>query len=465
MSDERLSALLERYLDGQLDEQERTELEEMLRSSAAGRAQFWHDTRLHGLLHEAEHAGTGPSRVGSGGTKKSWSRWTTLAALGLAGALLLGGAAWQWRKRVIFSALETPAQPLIGELHTSSDAQWAGETPTALLRPGQYQLDRGVVEMILGGGSVLTVQAPARFTLRDGSDFSLDAGRLRAEIGSARLDLHSPAGNWTVREASLGLAVQESGVEAQVFRGSVSLPGGPPLAAPEAVRFAGGTRTAIAGDEAAFPTGSRTIDLPLANGDFEDEGGIDGEGVPGVFGKWSGDYAASVSAEDGVQPKRGQRMLRLRRAEPLSQADRPPLVSAEQWQLVDLQPWKEQLAGGNATVEIGAWFNRRPGPTSTRRFGVGIFGCQGPPAQAPQMWAGLGPHNPGHAGTHLLADDDLATWERAEAQFVVPEDTDFVIVAVMAIRRPLPPNAPREFEGHYVDDVTLTLRVPPRRGR
>jgi len=59
MNDERLSALVDRYLDGQLTPTEKAELEDSLRRSAAAREQFWRETRLHALLHEVENDAAG----------------------------------------------------------------------------------------------------------------------------------------------------------------------------------------------------------------------------------------------------------------------------------------------------------------------------------------------------------------------------------------------------------------------
>ena len=53
--DERLTLLVNRYLDGQLTPAQKTELEDSLRRSAAAHAQFWDETRLHALLHEVEN--------------------------------------------------------------------------------------------------------------------------------------------------------------------------------------------------------------------------------------------------------------------------------------------------------------------------------------------------------------------------------------------------------------------------
>ena len=54
MNDDRLSYLVDRYLDVQLTSAERGELEDVLRRSATSRDQFWKETQLHAQLHEAE---------------------------------------------------------------------------------------------------------------------------------------------------------------------------------------------------------------------------------------------------------------------------------------------------------------------------------------------------------------------------------------------------------------------------
>ena len=187
-----------------------------------------------------------------------------------------------------------------------------------------------------------------------------------------------------------------------------------------------------------------------------------GGNVPQEFGAWSGDEVAAVAAEQGIKPLSGERMLRFLRAAPRAARNEPALVSSEQWQLIDLQPWREKLAGGGATLEFAAWFNRAPLAASTCRMGVGVFACRGPAANARQIWRNYAQETLAHAGTQIIADDDPATWERTTAQIFIPEETDFLVIVLSAIRRPLPPNAPPTFEGHYADAATLALYLPPR---
>ena len=58
MIDARLSFLVNRYLDGQLTPEERSEFEAAMRHSATAREQFWQEAKLHALLHEVEKGGS-----------------------------------------------------------------------------------------------------------------------------------------------------------------------------------------------------------------------------------------------------------------------------------------------------------------------------------------------------------------------------------------------------------------------
>lgn len=76
MNDERRSALVDRYLDGQLTPAEKAELEDSLRRSTAAREQFWRETRLQALLHEAENDAAGVDTVVvRAGARLPRSRW------------------------------------------------------------------------------------------------------------------------------------------------------------------------------------------------------------------------------------------------------------------------------------------------------------------------------------------------------------------------------------------------------
>lgn len=329
MSDERLSVLIEGYLDAQLTDAERSELEETLRGSAAARAQFWQDTRLHGLLHEVEHAdGAGESRHSTAPSRRVPGWLLAVALLLAAGAVITGLVLW----------------------------------PNA----------------------------------------------------------HSIRGIFTFAEKRESTA-------------------------------------------AATPAPDRVTVLPIVAAGFEDAAVLGGKGLPKTFGIWSGDDVASVPAERAIQPLHGEKMLRFLRTFPTGAPVERALISSEQWQLIDLRPWRAALAGSRAAVEFGVWFNRTPAPGSTRRFGVGVFACQGEPSDAPRLWRDNREETLAHAGTQILADDDPATWERAEVRVTLPEDTDFLIVTITAVRLPRVPGAPDQFEGHYADDVALTLHMPPPR--
>jgi hypothetical protein len=107
MNKERLSFLLSAYVDGQLTPAEKAELEEALLSSAACRAQFWRETKLHDQLRAAEADMSAPvsdppplrvlpEPAGGRRTLSLFSRPLTAAAAAVVMSSLCTSAVWAY---------------------------------------------------------------------------------------------------------------------------------------------------------------------------------------------------------------------------------------------------------------------------------------------------------------------------------------------------------------------------------
>jgi len=112
MKDDRLDDLIDRHLNGALDDAARLELEDRLLHSAADRVRFWQLAETHVLLHEGIQRGlarlapgtdfggspASPSVNGPVRPRARWSQWRplTAAAAGLALGIFCASAAWAY---------------------------------------------------------------------------------------------------------------------------------------------------------------------------------------------------------------------------------------------------------------------------------------------------------------------------------------------------------------------------------
>jgi hypothetical protein len=172
--------------------------------------------------------------------------------------------------------------------------------------------------------------------------------------------------------------------------------------------------------------------------------------LPDGYGFWSGDEVGYVSAENGINPVGGSRMLRFIYA---AQTWPGSMGSSELWQVIDISNFPDLT---NVEVTFSAWFNRVLGDAQTDTwFYVGIYACAGSPSSFPSQLS---------AGTYLKVvsggvntDGIVDTWEQAATTLVVPEGTDFLGVVVAANENIHNDWIDPEFDGHYADDVVLFI--------
>lgn len=201
--------------------------------------------------------------------------------------------------------------------------------------------------------------------------------------------------------------------------------------------------------------------LPLANGDFESAEQPAADGMPSRFGVWSGDFASVVGAEQGVEPKHGQRMLRVLRSDSRLTPPGEDTRVGDMMQLVDLRPFKAEVASGNAVIELTASANMvaaKPGEKFT--FRAVILAFSGRPEEMGdylKVWQTA----LACAASPLNLDDDPGTWQTTTVRMLLPANTDFVMIKVPMDQEKPSTSGHIEFAGHYVDDLRLVLNLQP----
>jgi hypothetical protein len=197
--------------------------------------------------------------------------------------------------------------------------------------------------------------------------------------------------------------------------------------------------------------------LALADADFESNVSAGARGIPGKPGEWSGDYSRVVTAEQGVVPYHGRRMLRFLRSDnALSPPDQRSYVG-EIAQVIDLRPLRGPASGHDRVLEVSAWFNAAAGQHGHHEFAVKAACFRGDPASAPSLWGDQGASMT-RSSRYVVADADPRIWQQVVMPMVVPADADFVVIECDVSRKDVPPTVGGiGFPGHYVDLVEVRL--------
>ena len=203
----------------------------------------------------------------------------------------------------------------------------------------------------------------------------------------------------------------------------------------------------------------------LVNDSFESGAPPLSTGMPSRPGVWSGDSSEVVGPTQGVTPHSGGKMLRLLRADfpgkSRHEADSFRRVSyvADQWQLIDLRPYKAELAAGGVMARLSAAMNAAEYPASEAY--LCSFSIYALDAETAANLATDDPHGlsdaslaVAHASNSSL-DRDPLTWQIEGCELHVPADASHLMVRVGVMH--VFEQRREDFPGHFIDDVKLTL--------
>lgn len=188
----------------------------------------------------------------------------------------------------------------------------------------------------------------------------------------------------------------------------------------------------------------------VTNPSFEtlEETHINGDpGLPSTYGDWGGDLSAIVTAENGITPRTGSRMLRFDATGNTANSD---LVSSQVWQWLDITPYQDLISMGRAEAVVSAWFNRVQGDSQTDTSqGISLYAFKG------NMWD---LKNSIGYGLSVRTDGDVSTWEEAAGTWRLPTDTKYLAVELFAYENVKNDGTFPEFDGHYADDAFVAIR-------
>jgi hypothetical protein len=207
---------------------------------------------------------------------------------------------------------------------------------------------------------------------------------------------------------------------------------------------------------------------------------------PTGFGYWRFDESVSVPAQQGIEPRRGNRMLHLvgtnRDTATLGGAS----TGAEQVQLVDVSALAADIDADGVRVSASAWFSRVAGCLETDdAFGVVIMAFDGPPTTFGARWTNGVNAAVAQGRTRDEADmtgvdgwlrhrtasfrhnrpedrvGDVFQWRRADVTADLPPGTRFLAIVVYASENVKNDTAFPELHGHYVDEAEVRLTPRP----
>lgn len=233
-----------------------------------------------------------------------------------------------------------------------------------------------------------------------------------------------------------------------------------PIAAAAAGIVLSALCTSVVWAYAGHKFGGRTVELPISNPGFESTDQMEPNGIPDTTGKWSGDFSWVVGAENGIQPHGGKQMLRILRADNALAKLGSLNYVGEAVQVFDLRSLRSEVCSGTAQIEITGWFAAIPTDESQFHFLIKAATFRGDLKDAPALWEDVA-----HSGISMVqhqvpATGTLSKWQPLTVSIPVPSTADFLVFECGVLRhKPAQFEGTVEFPGHYVDDISLRLRV------
>lgn len=177
-----------------------------------------------------------------------------------------------------------------------------------------------------------------------------------------------------------------------------------------------------------------------------------GGGFVTTFGDWFGDISQIVTAENGISPREGTRMLKFLDAS--TSGPDPNRGASNVPQLVDLSALRDEIRAGLVVAHASAYFNRVAGDAETdTEFRLAVVSYEGVPSGARTVL--------NEVASHLISDGNVDTWQRIDVTASLPANTDYVRFALVALENVAEDGVAPEFDGHYADDAVLTFTVVP----
>jgi hypothetical protein len=183
-------------------------------------------------------------------------------------------------------------------------------------------------------------------------------------------------------------------------------------------------------------------------------------GLPREIGRWSGDFTEIVGEQEGVKPESGKKMLRFLQADYEGKVKLKGSYVSDVYRLVDVRAYRREFGDGGAVAQLSAVFDAIAFPAG-ESFGCAVFLHA---LDAETALALRGKQNASITRESLAMacsnrarlDRDPKTWQPVSAELRLPANTDFLLLH-LAVAHSTVSQRRVTFDGHYLDDVRLTL--------
>lgn len=182
-----------------------------------------------------------------------------------------------------------------------------------------------------------------------------------------------------------------------------------------------------------------------------------GGGLPDATGEWGTTRAIHVSnlvSTPEITPADGFKVARFNYT---GGGGATPSDNCYLYQLVDMSPYPARVSSGKMVARLSYKANRLSGDANTDdKFSAAIVALNGDPAN----FATDLPNHTRIATAFLHTDNDPATWEPISVELQVPTGTTYLAIRIAALENVWNDVSGIEFDGHFADQVTLSLSAP-----
>ena len=252
MNDIHLADLIDRFFDCDLSGEDRSTLEDALRSSPQARRVFWRKAETHAALRAwgrehwgrvaAAEAADGDATLVDGGVGRRWARASAPAGLLLIVAVIamagLGLAGIQRFRADVLRRHDGPLPashavdpPFVAVLNASVEPVWGDPNVELMLRRGSLpagplELRSGSVELLFGSGGIAVIEGPAVFEPISGDALYVTQGSVRCLCPrpGSELRVETPKGTVTDLGTEFAMSIRpDTALRIGVIEGQVRL--------------------------------------------------------------------------------------------------------------------------------------------------------------------------------------------------------------------------------------------------
>ncbi len=196
---------------------------------------------------------------------------------------------------------------------------------------------------------------------------------------------------------------------------------------------------------------SRKLPLAVYEPGMENADIVFDDGLPHQIGQWGVDAATVVSAENGVQPREGNRMLRL---EPIPREKEVKNHTSRVYQVLDLGSLPMRGIVDDAEVKVTASFHAANGDVASRYLIRAVALSETPEQATRDFWSKTENDDVVSVSQRFDAPSGERGWHTFSLKIPLPRGMQSLVFILGAAP---PENESAEASVHYLDDVHVSV--------